>query len=50
MLKTNPFLSAKERQSGPKSGKKQPSCVFEPKIATRQVPPGARYAGLEPIL
>jgi hypothetical protein len=38
MLKTNSFLSANERQSGPKSGKKQRLCVFEPKIAARQAP------------
>jgi hypothetical protein len=47
MPKTNSFLSANERNSGPKSGKNGLFCVFEPGIATRQAPPGARYAGLE---
>jgi len=45
--KRTSFLSANERNSGPKSGKKQLLCVFEPEIATRQAPLGARYAGLE---
>jgi len=32
MLKTNSFLSTKERNSGRKSGKKQPLSVFEPRL------------------
>jgi hypothetical protein len=32
MLKTNSFLSANDCQSGPKKGKKQHLCVFEPRF------------------
>jgi hypothetical protein len=31
MLKTNSFLSANERKLGPRTGIKQPLCVFEPR-------------------
>jgi len=43
MLKTNSFLSANKRQSGTKNGKKQPLCVFESNITTRQALLGAPY-------
>jgi len=42
MLKTNSFSSANQRQSGPKSAKKQPLSVFERKIGTHQAKNTAR--------